>query len=185
VWVPRFWWDSTSKRVAPDDGGTAGILKAGGAYVPLDPAYPKSRLTFMLGDSRAPVLITQQHLAEAAGAAARGGRLSGSGAGGDLRGERGKSEQRYRADQPGVRDLHLRIHGRPRACGGPPGLCRSRTPGCRARYRCSDLPRSPANRRLLQIQTDDHHVLRHQPLRQVLLGDQDWRARIAEHEGEP
>jgi len=44
--------------------GLLGILKGRGAYVPLDPAYPKSRLTFMLGDSRAPVLITQQHLAE-------------------------------------------------------------------------------------------------------------------------
>lgn len=33
--------------------------KAGGAYLPLDPAYPKDRLTYMLADSRAPVLLTQ------------------------------------------------------------------------------------------------------------------------------
>src|SRR6185503_6670378 len=39
-----------------------GILKAGGAYVPLDPGYPKQRLTFMLGDARASVLITQGQL---------------------------------------------------------------------------------------------------------------------------
>jgi amino acid adenylation domain-containing protein len=37
-----------------------GVLKAGGAYVPLDPTYPPLRLAFMLDDSQAPVLVTQQ-----------------------------------------------------------------------------------------------------------------------------
>jgi amino acid adenylation domain-containing protein len=37
-----------------------GILKAGGAYLPIDPGYPKDRINYMLSDSKAPVLITQE-----------------------------------------------------------------------------------------------------------------------------
>jgi len=42
--------------------GILGILKSGGAYVPLDPAYPKERLEFILKDTQASVLVTQENL---------------------------------------------------------------------------------------------------------------------------
>ncbi|MGC5016345.1 amino acid adenylation domain-containing protein [Streptosporangium sp. DT93] len=40
-----------------------GVLKAGGVYVPLDPAYPPDRIAFILADSGARVLVTQERLA--------------------------------------------------------------------------------------------------------------------------
>jgi natural product biosynthesis luciferase-like monooxygenase protein len=42
--------------------GLLGIHKAGGAYVPLDPDFPSDRIAFMLEDSQAPVILTQQRL---------------------------------------------------------------------------------------------------------------------------
>jgi amino acid adenylation domain-containing protein len=48
------------------------VLKAGGAYVPLDPAYPPDHLAFMVEDSQAPLILTQErlrHLFPATGAA--------------------------------------------------------------------------------------------------------------------
>jgi len=44
--------------------GVLGILKAGGAYLPLDPTYPLERLSFMLENGGAKVLLTQQHVQE-------------------------------------------------------------------------------------------------------------------------
>src|ERR1051326_2909404 len=40
------------------------VLKAGGAYVPLEPSYPHERLTFIIEEIHAPVVLTQRAIAE-------------------------------------------------------------------------------------------------------------------------
>lgn len=45
--------------------GLMAVAKAGGSYVPLDPTYPSDRLAFMLEDSGAIALLTQEHLLDA------------------------------------------------------------------------------------------------------------------------
>src|SRR5262249_8424956 len=47
--------------------GLIGILKAGGAYLPLDPSYPAQRLSFMLADAGARVVITHSALRDRLG----------------------------------------------------------------------------------------------------------------------
>jgi amino acid adenylation domain-containing protein len=42
--------------------GLVGILQAGGACVPLDSDYPKERLAYMLRDSQAAIVLTQEEL---------------------------------------------------------------------------------------------------------------------------
>lgn len=42
--------------------GMLGVLKSGAAYVPLDPRYPADRLSFMLQDCQATLLLTQDGL---------------------------------------------------------------------------------------------------------------------------
>ena len=44
--------------------GLLGILKAGGAYLPLDPEAPLERLSFMLEDAGAGVVVTERRLEE-------------------------------------------------------------------------------------------------------------------------
>jgi len=52
-------------RRTPDlVAGLLGVLKAGTPYVPLDPAYPRDRITHMLSDSRASVLLAEPGVLE-------------------------------------------------------------------------------------------------------------------------
>src|SRR6185295_8614344 len=44
------------------------VLKAGGAYLPLDPQYPTERLSFMLSDSGARIVLTHADSRERLGA---------------------------------------------------------------------------------------------------------------------
>jgi natural product biosynthesis luciferase-like monooxygenase protein/amino acid adenylation domain-containing protein len=44
--------------------GVLGILEAGAAYLPLDPSYPAERLSAMLDDGGAAVVVLQEHLRE-------------------------------------------------------------------------------------------------------------------------
>lgn len=43
--------------------GVLGTLKAGCTYVPIDPSYPKDRIDFVLEDTEATIVLTQQSLA--------------------------------------------------------------------------------------------------------------------------
>jgi amino acid adenylation domain-containing protein len=44
--------------------GMLGVMKAGGAYVPMDVSYPPDRLAYMMEDSGAAVVLTQQAISE-------------------------------------------------------------------------------------------------------------------------
>jgi len=114
-----------------------GILKAGAAYLPLDPAYPQERLVSMLEDARPVALLSEQRLGESlqeAGTPVVGvGRRGAEGAAGER--QRGQPRQAGRWSEPGVRDLHLGLHGQAqgrgwdaRGAGQPTGVVQPQRP---------------------------------------------------------
>ncbi|BCK68534.1 hypothetical protein Srufu_024870 [Streptomyces libani subsp. rufus] len=44
--------------------GILGILKSGAAYLPIDANYPPERVSYLMADSSAPILVTQRHLVD-------------------------------------------------------------------------------------------------------------------------
>ncbi|HXU45610.1 MAG TPA: amino acid adenylation domain-containing protein, partial [Thermoanaerobaculia bacterium] len=46
------------------------VLKAGAAYLPLDPAHPRERIAYTLADAGAPILVTEERLADLAAGSA-------------------------------------------------------------------------------------------------------------------
>lgn len=50
--------------------GILGILKAGGAYLPINPEYPRDRISYMIDDSKAKVVLTQRKFQSRADVAA-------------------------------------------------------------------------------------------------------------------
>ncbi|WOX15492.1 non-ribosomal peptide synthetase [Streptomyces sp. N50] len=52
------------ERDAGMAAGLLGIMKAGAAYLPLDPGYPRERLAYMLRDSDAFLVVTQESLCD-------------------------------------------------------------------------------------------------------------------------
>ena len=95
------------------------VLKAGGAYVPLDPDYPAERVAYMLEDSRALVLLTEQSVAATLTVTADTqvvlmddramGRLP-----------RQRPGNSGHPGQPRLRDLHLRLHRQTQGRGHRP-----------------------------------------------------------------
>jgi len=53
------WLDRSLEWVA----AVLGVIKTGAAYVPIDPAYPAKRVEFILSDTAADIIITNQNLA--------------------------------------------------------------------------------------------------------------------------
>ena len=102
-----------------------GALKAGGFYVPLNSSQPRERLLMMLEDARVKILLTIRVTAPPGGGR-RGEddlsrqRVRRSRGGRDRRrGRCGHARQHRHARQPGIRHLHVGLHGPPEGRDDP------------------------------------------------------------------
>ena len=121
---PRASWALCVERSLEMVIGLLGILKAGAAYLPLDPSYPAERLSFMLADAGAGVVVTQQGLID------RLPVLAGV-AGGD-------AARRPTTDLPVPLPTHLRGAWCVSTPTGAPSRCGPSTP-----RRCASNPATP------------------------------------------
>ena len=90
-----------------------GVLKAGGAYVPLDPAYPAERLRLHgRRTRRRRVVLVAASACATSLPAADGARVLVLDDAADVAGAARPATRRAAAGagQPGLRDLHLRLH---------------------------------------------------------------------------
>ncbi len=101
-----------------------GVLKAGGAYLPLDPSYPRERLSYIMEDARASLLITRERLAGIVAVDGAARRAARRGRGRDRARERGEPARLGDGGKPRLRDLHVRLDGQAERGRSPTRLAR-------------------------------------------------------------
>ena len=102
--------------------GLLGILKTGAAILPLDPSYPASRLTFMMEDTGAKILLTDNRVA--ASPSGGPGRLGLDGAWVDSRAKRGPATRSRIGARRDVHRVHVGIDWETKSRIDPPSLGR-------------------------------------------------------------
>ena len=114
---------------------TLAVLEAGGAYVPLDPAYPAGAAGFLVRDSAAPVLLTEERLLALLPARPGvDGALSRPRTGRERLAATSAGPPADPGGGPGLRHVHLGLDGHAQGGGGappgggPPGARRPATP---------------------------------------------------------
>ena len=92
--------------------GILGILKSGGAYVPIDPAYPQDRISYMLEDTGASIVLSSKRSREKLDDATSAEVIMLDGDWAQIEKEKSSNLQ-INGGHPGavsVCDLHIRLH---------------------------------------------------------------------------